>query len=380
MSLEFFFLFLANCWSVLCELAPWFLLGAIIAGMIHGLAPVAFIKKRLRGYSGVLWAVLFGIPLPLCSCAVIPTGIGLRKSGASEGATVGFLIATPQTGVDSVFVTAALLGWPLALFKLVVALVLGCVAGFVIEFRERARTKLMVTPSKPSSGRSLSLPVIQNVGSEPATTISSPESLHPRMDAAIGYVRDSFTQSIEIIRSIYVWILLGVVLSAIINVSLPVGAIQDWLGPQGTWLQIPMTLLISLPLYVCATASVSVAAALVHSGLSTGAMIVFLIAGPATNLATMGAIFRSFGRGAFVTYMLTVVVGSILAAYLYDWWIIDNFFGQESIGAGPGHSHDHHDSSHWLSQWSAVALLSMFVWFAVQQVVARYRARTIVEP
>lgn len=374
MSLEFLFLFLADSWRVLCELAPWFLLGAVIAGLIHGLAPVAFIKKRLQGYSGVLWSVLFGIPLPLCSCAVIPTGIGLRKSGASEGATVGFVIATPQTGVDSLFVTAALLGWPLALFKVVVAMALGSVAGFVIEYRERARTKLVPQSSPTSGGRSLSLPVIQAPGPPPAPPPAPPSR---GWTAVAQYARDSFTQTIEIIRSIYLWILMGVVLSALINVGLPIGVIQSMLGPSGTWLQVPVSLLISLPLYVCATASVSVAAALVHSGLSVGATIVFLIAGPATNLATMGAIFRSFSRGAFVTYMVTVVVGSIVAAYLYDWWIADIFAGSWHDGSETGHKHHSHDSSHWLSQWSAALLSMMFVWFAAESGFAWYRGRRI---
>ena len=370
---------LVDCWEVLCELAPWFLLGAVVAGLIHGLAPVSFIKKRLQGYSGVVWAALFGIPLPLCSCAVIPTGIGLRKSGASPGSSISFLIATPQTGVDSVFVTAALLGWPLALFKLAVALVLGCVAGFVIEYQERARTKVKPVASTPpsngktsngkTSGRTLSLPVIAAA----PTPTPEPGPQVRGVASVVRYMMDSCKQSLEIVRSIYLWVLVGVLLSAIIKSFFPVGAIQEWLGPEATWLQVPVSLLISLPLYVCATASVSVAAALVHSGLSVGATIVFLVAGPATNLATMGAIYRSFGRGAFVTYMVTVVIGSILAAYMFDWLTAGSGGARWHASAHTAHDHHHHDASHWFSQWSAVLLLSMFGWFAWQEVSRRWR-------
>lgn len=368
---EYLVTLLVDCWEVLCELAPWFLLGAVVAGLMHGLAPVSLIKKRLQGYSGVVWAALFGIPLPLCSCAVIPTGIGLRKSGASQGSSISFLIATPQTGVDSVFVTAALLGWPLAVFKLGVALVLGCVAGFVIEYQERARAKAKPKDSpspseRPLSGRTLNLPVIATA---PPPT---PEPLEPVGGVAgvVRYAVDSSKQSIEIVRSIYLWVLVGVVLSAVIKSFFPVGSIQAWLGPDATWLQVPVSLLISLPLYVCATASVSVAAALVHSGLSVGATIVFLVAGPATNLATIGAIYRSFGRRSFMTYMVTVVVGSILAAYLFDWFIAGSSVGHWHDAAHEAHDHDqhHHDPSHWVSRWSAILLLTMFGWFAVQQV------------
>ncbi|MBL8890607.1 MAG: permease [Planctomycetaceae bacterium] len=355
---------LLDCWSVLCELAPWFLLGAFVAGLIHGLAPVAFIKKRLQGYAGVLWAALFGIPLPLCSCAVIPTGIGLRKSGASQGSSISFLVATPQTGVDSVLVTAALLGWPLAIFKVVVALILGSVAGVVIEYLERSRTKRTPKSSNSASGSLLSLPVLQ-----PAPTPEpEPAIAKGGFAGSLQYLVVSCKQAIEIIRSIYVWILIGVLLSAVIKSCFPMGAIQEWLGPERSWLQIPVSLLISLPLYVCATASVSVAAALVHGGLSVGATIVFLVAGPATNLATMGAIYRSFDRTAFLTYMVTVILGSILAAYAFDWFIAGNNLGPWQTEVHGSHEHQHqHDAAHWLSQSSAILLLVMFVYFAGQK-------------
>lgn len=356
---------LQDCWLVLCELAPWFLLGALVAGLIHGLAPVAFIKKRLQGYAGVVWAALFGIPLPLCSCAVIPAGIGLRKNGASQGSSISFLIATPQTGVDSILVTAALLGWPLAIFKVGVALVLGSVAGMVIEYLERLRTKRAPKPSTTPSGSLLSLPVIQPEPTpepEPLVSVGG-------FAALVQYLVVSCKQAIEIIRSIYVWVLVGVLLSAVIKSCFPVGAIQEWLGPEHTWLQIPVSLLISLPLYVCATASVSVAAALVHGGLSVGATIVFLVAGPATNLATMGAIYRSFDRTAFLSYMITVIVGSIVAAYAFDWFIASSSDGPWQAGTHEPHGHQHdHDATHWFSQASAILLVILFACFASQKI------------
>ena len=106
--------FLSALWAVLTELAPWLLLGAVVAGLLHGLLPPGFVQRQLQGRAGVAKAVLLGVPLPLCSCGVIPTGIGLKEDGASDGAAIGFLTATPQTGVDSVLVSAGLLGWPFA--------------------------------------------------------------------------------------------------------------------------------------------------------------------------------------------------------------------------------------------------------------------------
>lgn len=410
--LEWVTTWLWRSWDTLCELAPWFLLGAVLAGLIHGLAPTSFIKRRLNGYGGVMWASMFGVPLPLCSCAVIPTGIGLRKSGASEGASIGFLVSTPQTGIDSVLVTAAFLGWPLALYKWIVALVLGVVAGGCVEWWERRRTRLEAIANAKSAadkppmatvGKTLSLPVLQpNPAATGASPVGSHGTAHGTAIGAAGgsmaspadrsvalgggavgrYMLDSGRHAIEIIRSIYLWVLFGVLLSAALTLWLPVGSVQQMLGEQGQWLQGPLALLISIPLYVCATASVPVAAALVHGGLSVGATLIFLMAGPATNLATIGAIYRSFSRSAFVAYFFTIVLGSLLAAYLFD------AFLPQGLGTnGPaaalthehGHEHEHGGEHHkigWVSQVSAAILLSLFVWFIGQAIRQRWSGKT----
>ena len=115
--------FLNSIWFTLCELSPWLLLGMFLSGLLHVILPTKFVRQKLRGFSGVLKSVAIGVPLPLCSCGVIPAGIGLKKDGASNGAAVGFLISTPQTGVDSILVSASFFGWPFAVFKLVLSLI-----------------------------------------------------------------------------------------------------------------------------------------------------------------------------------------------------------------------------------------------------------------
>jgi len=373
-------------WDTLCELAPWFLLGAGLAGLIHGLAPTAFVKRRLNGYGGVVWASLFGVPLPLCSCAVIPTGIGLRKSGASEGASIGFLVSTPQTGIDSILVTAAFLGWTLAVYKWVVALVLGIVAGVSVEWLERRRSQSQsvagaVVPAagtlNQSAGKTLSLPVLQPTPVDSAESPRKSPGPAPRGVAVVGrYLVESGRHAVEIIRSIYLWVLVGVLLSAALTLWLPVGSVQQWLGEGGQWLQGPVALLISIPLYVCATASVPVAAALVHGGLSVGATLIFLMAGPATNLATIGAIYRSFSRSAFVVYFLTIVVGSLLAASVFDAFLSHGHeLGGVAAQSTHDHAHDHGGDHHeigWVSQGSAAVLLLLFGWFAWQAAKKRW--------
>ena len=131
--------FFQAAWEVTLELAPWLLLGTVVATILHLVIPPGLIHRRLRGPGGVLAAVVLGVPLPLCSCGVIPAGIGLRRDGASRGASVGFLISTPQTGVDSVLVSASFLGWPFAFFKLAVAgSPVWLVAGSPIWSREKS--------------------------------------------------------------------------------------------------------------------------------------------------------------------------------------------------------------------------------------------------
>ena len=116
-------------WQVWLQLAPWLLLGAAAAGLLHVALPRDFTRRQFRGVPGVVKAVALGVPLPLCSCGVIPAGLGLKKDGASDGATVGFLISTPQTGVDSILVSASFLGWPFTIYKALSALAMGLFGG-----------------------------------------------------------------------------------------------------------------------------------------------------------------------------------------------------------------------------------------------------------
>lgn len=381
-------------WLVLAELAPWFLLGAWVAGLMHGLAPSGFVRRRFSGTSGVVWATVLGIPLPLCSCAVIPTGIGLRRNGASEGASVGFLIATPQTGIDSVFVTAAFLGWTFAIYKLVVALILGVTAGWIIEWfgnkspaglgektsdasqptssccqaeAEPQSTTLENAPSvsvslgvmKQTTASSSDVQMVQLSATKPKTDCCSSNIASPSVGGSVfNYSKSSFFSSLSIVRSIYLWVLVGVMISAALSTLIPQEAISQF-SSQSYGLQLLVALLIGIPLYVCATASVPIAAALVGRGLSVGATAVFLIAGPATNIATIGAIKSQFSRLAFWTYLATAILGSLLFAILFDVFFPGQIAGQEL------HQHEH---SGWLNQISAAILLAIFayIWISGQ--------------
>jgi uncharacterized membrane protein YraQ (UPF0718 family)/copper chaperone CopZ len=318
-------MFFWAAWDVLVQLAPWMLLGTLIAGLMHVLLPAGFIHRRLRGPTGVLQAVAIGVPLPLCSCGVIPAGLGLKKDGASDGACIGFLISTPQTGVDSILVSGSFLGWPFALFKVLVAAVTGIIGGWLVD----------------------ALPGHRNGDAE-----------SPPADAAANRrrgLRELFAHGLDIIRSVWLWLVFGVLISAAINVFIPPTYLSG-LGSLGILPSALAALAISIPLYVCATASVPIAAALVAGGLPTGAALVFLIAGPATNVATIGAVYRRFGGRVLAVYLGTIIAGSVLGAVAFEAFLSGTVLQATA-------AHDHHTHP-WWAQAGGLVLLGLFAWFA----------------
>lgn len=310
-------------WVVLLELSPWLLLGAAVAALMHVLLPRDFIRRVLRGRGGVLRAVLLGVPMPLCSCGVIPAGLGLKKDGASNGASVGFLVSTPQTGVDSILVSASFLGWPFALFKVASAFALGLVGGYVTD---------RVAPGDDAP----------------------PEAAE--VEGGRRTWREGAEHGIEILRTIWRWIVFGVLASAAITTFVPAGAFEG-LAAYGGVAAMAAMLAVSLPLYVCATASVPIAAALVAGGFPPGAALVFLMAGPATNLATVGAVRRAFGGKVLAVYLVTIALGSVLLGWAFDFVLVGELgvgAAAEAHGAGP------------IAIGAAVILLAAFAWFGLE--------------
>lgn len=322
-------------WRMTLELAPWMLLGAAIAGAMAAFVPRS-VMQRLLGGKGAIWkSVLLGVPMPLCSCAVIPVGLGLKRQGASDGAAVAFLIAAPQIGVDSVFVAAGLLGWPLAILKIMTALITGLVGGWLTD---------AITPKR------FSLPILDSTtGGETKPSFAA-------------RVRAGFVHADELLRSIWKWLVVGVVVSAAITRFVP----ESWLAGLGAYsgaAAMGAALAVALPLYVCATASVPIAASLAAAGLPTGAVIVFLMAGPASNAATIGAVYRGLGWRPLVAYLSTIIVGSIAGGMFYDAWL---------GGAGPTlamtnhHHHHEHGSGAWWEITAAAVLMAWITWCAAR--------------
>jgi hypothetical protein len=276
-------------WTTMTELAPSLFLGLLIAGLLHVLINREKIFAHL-GRPGALSSIkasMWGVPLPLCSCGVLPAALGLRRDGASRGATTSFLVSTPQTGVDSLLVTAGMLGWPFALAKLVTAFAAGVTSGTLVD-------------AFPGSG-----------GEEDGFSGGC-------ADAPGGFFRRLWDFAYRVVfLDIHRWLTLGILVSAVIVVLVPPGYLADvevLNGPLG----LLAALLVGIPMYVCSVASVPIAAGLIYAGFPVGGALVFLMAGPATNAATMGAVRKAMGGRAFLIYLLTITGFAMAAGLLLN--------------------------------------------------------------
>jgi uncharacterized membrane protein YraQ (UPF0718 family)/copper chaperone CopZ len=287
-------IFFLSLWGTLREMAPFLLFGFFVAGVLSVFIQPETVEHHLggSGFKQVLKAALFGVPLPLCSCGVIPVGASLRRHGASAGATTSFLISTPQTGVDSIMVTLSLLGPVFAIFRPIVSFVSGVFGGALVNAFGPERD-----PSQPNG------PVC--VGECCTGT--------PGQNRFLRAIRYGF---ITLPRDINRALIVGIVVAGLIAAVVPDDYFSTILG--GGILSMLVMMLVGIPIYVCATASVPIAAALIMKGVSPGAALVFLMTGPATNAATISTVWRTMGRRTAGLYLGTVAGASILAGLLLD--------------------------------------------------------------
>ncbi len=284
--------------AIVVQAAPWLLGGFLLAGIVSVLVPVEQVTRHLGqpGLSGVLKAALVGIPLPLCSCSVIPLASSMRRQGAGRGAVASFLISTPETGVDSIAVSYALLGPALAVLRPLAAFVTAITAGALIGLSDRkvraprASAEAVPAGSDGNCGESCGCPD----GGQPGRS---------RIRRAFHY------GLVEMIADLSPWLVLGMVLAGLASAAIPAGFLERHVG-TGMPAMLLM-LVVGLPLYVCATSSTPMAAVLIAQGLSPGAALVFLLAGPATNLATMVVVSRDLGKQGLAIYLATIAVVAV---------------------------------------------------------------------
>lgn len=299
---------LNEIWALLCEMSPYLLLGFLLAGLMHEFVPSTLYTKYLgdRSLRSVVLAALFGVPLPLCSCGVIPTAMGIRREGASKGATISFLIATPQTGVDSIIATYSLMGLPFAIIRPIVALLTAVFGGVLCNVLDTDET---VSPAGRTHCED---------GCCAQENPSPRRGIGARLLAALSYAFG------EMMEDIGKWLAIGLIVAGIITAAVPDSWFTIFQG--NTFYSILFVLAFSIPMYLCATGSIPIALALMVKGLTPGAALVLLMAGPASNAASILVVGKVLGKRTMLIYLFSIIVGAVLFGFGIDYLLPREWF------------------------------------------------------
>lgn len=281
---------------MLHAMSPYLLLGFLIAGVLHAFVPSRLYARYLSGsdWRSVVNAALLGIPLPLCSCGVLPTAVSLRRNGASRAASTSFLIATPQTGVDSIAATYSMMGLPFAILRPVAALVTALLGGTAVGRMERHITDNNIVFPKDHADET------------PHTTF---------WGRCVETLRYGLW---EMMQNIGRWLLIGLLVATLITVLLPDDFFQTY--ARYPLLNMLIIVMVAVPMYVCATGSIPIAAALMLKGLSPGCALVFLMAGPAASMASVLVVAKAFGKKPTAVYLASIILGAVGFGLLIDYW------------------------------------------------------------
>ncbi len=408
-----------NFIDLFTESAPWLLLGLLIAGLMKWLVPMALLQKHMgdNSFSSVIKAAFIGAPLPLCSCGVIPAAIGLKRAGASRSSTVSFLIATPETGVDSISVSYALLGPFFAIIRPFAAIFTAIYAGVMVKLfaisdqkqpldaatiDEKAKSdnnstsssccstdksvkvesaaksccssdpkieteqKSCCSSEKPAeaseskvsccSTATESMPSNDDhktesekscCSSEKPDNIEAKPTLSERLKQSLAF------SSGKLLSDLTKWLLIGLLLAAAIKTWVSTDFLTQW---GDGFVAMAVMAIIGIPMYICATASTPLAAGFLAAGLSPGAILVFMLAGPATNIATMGMIRQEMGTRVLTAYLFSLFTASIAIGYLANWLIHLFNFSIPIVAAG-----DHDMNQSIIYQLSALLLAALMI-------------------
>jgi uncharacterized membrane protein YraQ (UPF0718 family)/copper chaperone CopZ len=312
------------------EVAIYLLLGFAAAGLLYVIFPESIVRRHLgkRSFFSVVKSTLFGIPLPLCSCGVIPVAASLKRNGASKGAAISFLISTPQIGADSFMITYSLLGWIFAVFRIGAAFITSALVGFFVNIIDRGEDR------RPDTN-----------GSAPAANGSAGE----RLKSIFSHIE------YEILGPIANSLVAGLVIAGLIGVLVPDGFFERYF--DNTFLSMLLMMVIGIPMYVCATASTPIAASLVFKGISPGAALVFLLTGPATNAITISTVMRTLGKKTAAIYLAGIGLVSLLLGLGLNLLVAE--FGLKQIIL-------HHHTEMlpmWLKMTGSIILGFMVIWY-----------------
>ncbi len=354
------------------EMSPYLLLGFLIAGLMHAFIPGKYYMRYLAkpNFRSVLNAALLGVPLPLCSCGVIPTAMSLRKEGASKGAVASFLIATPQTGVDSIIATYSLMGLPFAIIRPIVAFVTALFGGALVNRVNRSTGQQVNESTSQQVNESTdegdccchheheheeehscchheghTSPLLQEGQGE--------ASFWQKMGVALRYA------FVEMVEDIGKWLVVGLIIAALITVLVPDSFFAIF--ADNTWLSMLLVLAISIPMYICATGSIPIAVALMLKGLTPGSALVLLMAGPAANMASILVIRNRLGKKTLIAYLVSIISGAVLFGIGIDYLLPRHWFTDALVQM------EHCTEAGTWFTWTCTALLAVLLINALVQ-------------
>jgi uncharacterized membrane protein YraQ (UPF0718 family) len=390
--------FALNTWAVLTEAAPWLLFGLLAAGLIKAWLPENLLSRWLGkpGFGSVFRAALIGTPLPLCSCGVLPAAMALRKEGASRGSTVSFLISTPENGVDSLAMSYALLGPLMVIVRPVAALVSAVFAGMLAELAPVGELEKVeaeessccgsskVEEPEPAAagccGEAVEVeetpapsccssqvdaepePVASCCSSQKDEELAEAPSCCSSNEAAAVEVAPGWLANVghgmryavtDILDDIKKWLMVGIMAAGLINTLVEPDMLAQWGSGFGAML---VMLVVGLPMYICAIASTPVPASLIAAGVSPGTALVFLMAGPATNVGSVAIVRKALGTPALVAYLAGICVGALVFG-----WATDALIGALEIDVKAQVTHSHEMLPAWVGVGGAVLLLLLMV-------------------
>ena len=320
--------FINNFIDLFTESAPFLLMGLLLAGVIRQLIPDSWINKTLGKDSSVVTAALIGTPLPLCSCSVIPAAMGIRRAGASKASTASFMVATPETGLDSVGVTLALMGPIMAIARPIAAISSAIMAGLLVRKFD------VETPPKQEEVKSCCKGGSKTV----------PKGFIEKAKVVVQYGYG------KLLADFMGWLLVGLFFAALIQTFVPPTLLSQY--GNGVFAML-LVILVSIPMYICATASTPIAAGLMLSGISPGAALVFMLAGPATNIATLMVVKNELGSRSLVAYLTGVVVTALIMGLGLD-YLLTYFDITITVSLG-----EHSDMSSVLYSVAAIILVCL---------------------
>ncbi len=356
--------YLLELLEILNEMSPYLMLGFLISGLLHIYMPRSIYTRFLhrKGFGSVVGAALLGVPLPLCSCGVIPTSVSLKKNGASDGAMVSFLVSTPQTGVDSILATYSLLGLPMAIIRAVAAFVVAIFSGVLVD---RFGASKEVPPQfrylPPQNDKTCTCGCSHTSHAHASSTPS--KSFISALK--YGYV--------NMMLDFGKWLVVGLLIAAAITAFIPDSLFE--LFKEHYMLNILLILVLSTPMYVCATGSIPIALSLMLKGVSPGAAFVLLMAGPATNFAALIILRREIGVRKTVIYLLSIIIGAIACALVIDYLMPAEWFSHLYNAHDCAAEHHHHDHCTHGPVWWQTTTSVMFIILFANAYIQRWRKR-----